>query len=78
MTEPYIRGAAITTSDTVDIATGMTDAIYVGGAGVVQVVFENGAVVPMTAVVGGLLAVRARRVRATGTTATLLVGLYRT
>jgi hypothetical protein len=64
---------AITTSDTVDqFWTG----IYVGGAGNVSVVMEDGSTVTFTAPpVGTILPIRVKRVRATGTTATLLIGL---
>jgi hypothetical protein len=65
--------AAITPSDTVDqFWTG----IYVGGAGNVSVVMEDGSTVTFTAPpVGTILPIRVKRVRATLTTATLLIGL---
>ena len=77
MCKPYNYAEAITKSDTVDFPHGLCDAIYVGGAGVVAVVLEGGAVVNFTAVAGGLLPVRARRVNSTNTTATLCAALYR-
>lgn len=52
------------------------DAIYVGGAGVVAVVFADGSVVNFTCVAGEILPVMAIRVNSTNTTATLLVALY--
>lgn len=52
------------------------DAIYVGGAGVVALVLENGTVVNFTAVAGEIIPVRSIRINSTGTTATLLVALY--
>jgi hypothetical protein len=74
----YVRGAAITTSDTVDIAAGLTDAVYVGGAGAVVWVSESGTAITLSAVpVGTILPMRAKRINATSTTATLLVALYR-
>lgn len=77
----YTVAAAITPSDTSDISVGpplptTTDAIWVGGAGIVAVVLQNNAVVNFTCVAGSLLPVKARRVNATATTGTLLVALY--
>jgi hypothetical protein len=71
----YRRFAAITTSDTVDLPGGVSDAILVGGAGIVQAVSESGTVVAMTLPVG-IHQLRLRRVNATSTSATLLVALY--
>lgn len=73
--------ADITPSDTVDLVCpgstrSITDAIYVGGAGIVACVLENGAVVNFTAAVGTTLPVAARRVNAANTTATLLKALW--
>lgn len=72
---PFTDAAAIVTSDTVDLGR-LTEAVYVGGAGTVAVVLQNNRVVSFTAVAGGTLPVRARRINATGTAATLLVALY--
>jgi len=74
----YRRAAAITPHDTTNIATGPADAVYVGGAGNVVVVFENDSTVTMTAPAGAILPVRAKRVNSTSTTATALVALYAT
>lgn len=76
----FNKAFAISTSDTVDFVNqGMgrklVDAIYVGGAGIVPVVFEDGTVVNFTAVAGEILPVAAKRVNSTNATATLLVGL---
>lgn len=69
----YGSAAAITTSDT---AQQTYCAIYVGGAGNVAVETEAGDQVTFTAPpVGTILPIRVRKVRATGTTATLLIGL---
>lgn len=73
---PFIRGEEITKSDTVDIPGGLTDAVYVGGAGVVAWVNQAGAVCNMTAIAGGLLPIRAKRINSTNTTATVAVALY--
>lgn len=81
----YNKGVAITASDTVNfVAAGKgpmgdsfpCDAIYVGGAGVVPVVFQDGTVVNFTCVAGQVLPVAAKRVNSTNLTATLLVALY--
>lgn len=76
----YSKHQAITTSDTADIPKfsnkTLCDAIYVGGAGVVPVMAEDGTVTNFTAVAGGYLYVKAKRVMATNLTASLLVALY--
>ena len=67
---------AITTSDTVDFAEGLTGALWVGGAGNVAAVMQNGTVVTFTGVTAGAtLPIAARRINATNTTATNLVAL---
>lgn len=67
---------AITTSDTVNFPN-VVRAIYVGGAGNVTAVNEEDVAVLFTAPpVGSQLKIRAKRVNATGTTATVLVGIY--
>ena len=69
----YGGGKAITPSDTAD---NTFSAIYVGGAGNVSVVMESGDTVTFTAPpVGTILPIRVVKVRATLTTATLLIGL---
>lgn len=66
---------AITPSDTVNCVA-MFRGIYVGGAGNIVVVDLSGNVTTFTAVpVGTQLNIAGRRVNATSTTATLLVGL---
>ena len=68
--------AAITTSDTVSL-TGVTRAVYVGGAGNITALMSNGDVVLFTAVpVGTVLPIRCTRINATATTATALVAMY--
>lgn len=70
----------VTPSDSVDIrltSRRLTDAVYVGVAGDVAAVQQNGVAVVFTAVpAGAILPVQARRVNATGTTASGLVALY--
>lgn len=74
---PYFNtfggGVAISPSDTVDQSF---KALYIGGAGNVAIVTESGAVLTFTAPpVGTVLYVRGKRVNATNTTATLMIGL---
>ncbi len=84
MWNPYNRAVAITKSDTVNFipsvaSTGgwpTSEAIYVGGAGIVAAVFQDGTVVNFTAAAGEILPIRCIRVNDTDTTATLMVALY--
>jgi hypothetical protein len=71
----YNKAEPVTPSDTVNLAR-PTDALLIGSSGVVQAVFENGAVVPLTVTGPLVLPVRVARVNATSTTATGLVALY--
>lgn len=69
----YQTAADITPSDTADQSY---RAIYVGGAGNVSVVTAGGNTVTFTAPpVGTIIPIDVTRVRSTGTTATLLLGL---
>jgi hypothetical protein len=64
---------AITPSDTLEQ---FFKSIYVGGAGNVTVITEAGSTTTFTAPpVGSIIPIRTKRVMATNTTATLLVGL---
>jgi hypothetical protein len=72
---PAMNAAAVTTSDTVDLAN-VTKAIYVGVSGDVAVIMANGQTVTLKAAPVGYLAIRIRRVKATGTTATNIVALW--
>ena len=74
----FRRAEAITKSDTVNIAGGVADAVYVGAAGTLTVVFPNDSTCEFTAVAGAILPVRAKRVNSTNTTATLMSALYAT
>jgi hypothetical protein len=81
---PYAIGVTVTTSDTIPIAppssypsNALPDAIFVGGAGIVVVVWPDGSTSAFTCVAGEILPVRALRVNSTTTTATLMVALYR-
>jgi hypothetical protein len=88
-TQPYNRSLVITKSDTLNIdgttaATLLgtinkpipTDAVYVGGAGIVNAVFEDGSIAPFTAVAGEILPIKIIRVTSSTTTATLMNALY--
>lgn len=69
------KAFALTPSDTVNEAR-QFEAIYVGGAGNIALVNQDGTSVVFTAVpVGSQLRVAGKRVNATLTTATLLVGI---
>lgn len=73
---PAARGFAITPSDSSDLAA-ETRAIYVGGSGNVSLVLASGDALTFAGLVAGtLLPVRAARVKATGTSATMMLGLY--
>lgn len=74
--EPASFGFAITPSDGSELEAA-TRGIWVGGAGAVKVVLTGGDTVTLSGVTAGtLLPIRAKQVLSTGTTATLLVGLY--
>jgi hypothetical protein len=76
ITAPARRGFAIAASDSADLEA-ETRAIYVGGGGDIAMVLAAGDEIALIGVAGGsLLPVRARRVKATGTSASHLVGLY--
>jgi hypothetical protein len=73
---PAQNWTAVTPSDTVYLPGGCRG-IYVGGAGNVAVVGQNGIVATFTAIpVGTFMPCAAKRVNATNTTATLMVALY--
>jgi hypothetical protein len=70
---PATAGFAVTPNDSVDL-TALPRALYVGTAGNLSVVL-GGATLTFVGV-SGFLPIRADRVRATGTTATDIIGLY--
>ncbi len=84
MIQTFNRWLPITKSDTVnfDNSTGIgstvlvCDSIYVGGAGIVVAVAQDGTTANFTAVAGEILPLRAIRVMSTTTTATLMVALF--
>ncbi len=72
---PASHAFAIAASDTVNLAD-VTRALYVGGGGDLSVVMLSGETALFSAVVTGtILPLRVRRVNATGSTASDLVGL---
>lgn len=84
MWNPYNKAVAITKSNTVNFIPGVgqsggyptCEAIYVGTAGIVAAVFQDGTVVNFTAAAGEILPIRCIRVNSTDTTADLMVALY--
>lgn len=78
MTRIYNRAVAIALSDTVDQPSGMLDALYVGGAGNIVGVLEDGSTVTMAVVAGAILPIKFKRINNTSTTATGLFALYET
>lgn len=70
--------AAVTPNDSTDLPNGVCRALYVGGAGTLVIDSPQGdtAVAFVGVVAGSTLSVRAKRVRATSTTATNIVALY--
>lgn len=68
---------AVTPADGTDLPRGVCNGLYIGGAGAVAVTTEAGSVVTFAAVpVGTFLQIRAKRVMATNTAATLILALY--
>ena len=66
---------AVTPSDTTDL-TYVSRWLFVGGAGNVTCIMADGTTVLFTGILAGtLLPIRCSRVKATGTTATLMVAL---
>lgn len=73
---PATVGVAITPDDAANFSQ-VTRAIWVGGAGNVVVVWSDDTTSTLVGVAAGtLLPVRAKRVNATSTTATSMVGLH--
>lgn len=67
---------AVTPSDTADIKGGSARALYVGGAGDVVALNENGVAVLFKAVpAGSILPISTKRVNSTDTTATYICAL---
>ena len=73
---PYRHAAAVTPSDTVDLAD-VSRGLYVGVTGDINLITANGETVLFKgATAGSILRVQAGRIKATSTTATNLVALW--
>jgi len=76
MIGPVENGFVITPADGSDIAQTVRG-IWVGGDGNIALVTRGGDTITLSgAKAGSLIPIRASRVLATGTTATLLIGVY--
>ncbi|MFM1966818.1 MAG: Verrucomicrobia phage [Actinomycetota bacterium] len=74
---PAIDAKAVTPSDTADLPDGPCKALWVGGAGAISLITGGGSTVLVSGITAGYkLDMTAVRVRATGTTATLILALY--
>jgi hypothetical protein len=72
---PAGHGFAVTPNDGTDLSE-VTRALYVGVGGTVAVTLQSGAELVLQGVAAGtLLPLRAQRVKATGTSASAIVGL---
>lgn len=70
-------GGVLITPGTAALERGVTRALWVGGAGNINVTFESGETVLLSGVVAGsLLPISVSHVLATSTTATSIVALY--
>jgi hypothetical protein len=77
LTSPARNHFAITPHNSTDFTANNTRAIYVGGAGNIVIVTENGDAVTYSNVPAGtIIPIVAKRVNSTNTTATNLVGMY--
>lgn len=75
MDSPAYRAAAVTLHDTNEL-TPYARALYVGTTGNIALVTAGGDPVTFTAVPVGILPVRCKIVKSTGTTASNIVALY--
>jgi hypothetical protein len=60
-----------------NVGAALCDAIYVGGAGIVQAVGPDNLTCNFTCIAGQILPIKAIRVNSATTTATLMVALYK-
>lgn len=74
----HTRLRAVTPADGADLTLGAARAIWVGGAGTIAIIAEgDSSAVTLSGVPAGtILWIRAKRILATGTSATLIVALY--
>lgn len=76
LTAPAREAAAVSPNDTSDLSV-LPRALYVGQGGALAMTLADGQSVVLAGVQGGtILPVRARRVLATGTTASAIVALW--
>lgn len=74
---PVAHAVAVTPADGSDLATIPTRGIYIGTTGDLKVDLAGGATVTYTGLAAGVQhAISAKRVYATGTTATAILALY--
>jgi hypothetical protein len=74
----YRTAKPITPSDAADLADGIAEGLYVGVSGSVAINDPFGHAATFSAVPAGqVLPIKVRRLKATGTTATGIVGLWR-
>lgn len=75
---PVRRAVAVTPSDGADLAGGAPTFLYVGGGGDLTVILykDSAEVLFKNVAAGTLLPVAAKRVKATGTTATYILACY--
>lgn len=73
---PARSGQAVTPHDTNEL-TNVSRMLWVGGAGAMSVVLADGTTLLFSGIPAGtMLPIQAKQVRATGTTATLILALY--
>lgn len=72
----HTDAAVVVLSDTVDIVTGPSRALYIGVAGALKVITVDGSTVTFPNVVAGKLDLQVTRVFTTGTAATGIIALY--
>lgn len=73
----FIKGVAVTPSDSVDLDPAPCRGLMATGAGAVSVILaDDSAAVILSLVVGVILNAKVKRVRSTGTAATGIVALY--
>ena len=77
LSDPAARWPAVTPNDSADLPGGLCRSLYVGGAGDVTALDEDGnSSVHKAVPAGARLPIRAKRVMATGTTATFILAYY--
>lgn len=77
LNSPAQDAYSVTPSDSANLSPSFARAIYVGGGGNVAITTVKGTNVTFANVAGGtILPVRAQKILYTGTTATLIVGMY--